>query len=163
MHSKDIIPQKIPLRLITTYGAQWNQVKNILQKHWGILSRSPILTDIVGPRPQLVARRVRNHKDTLVHAEYTRGKTMNWLIDLPPPPKGMYACGHCQMCGFVEKTAVFTDRRIGMLIFALINFSIVRLPEWSTCWNVHANNTTLVKETTLYSHWGTLEEYKELH
>lgn len=71
-----------PLRIITTYRAQWEQVRNVLQKHWGILTKSSALTDIVGPRPQLVARRARN-LNTLVHSEYTRVRTTNCLTDLP--------------------------------------------------------------------------------
>lgn len=66
------------------------------------------LTDIVGPCPHLIARRARNLKDTLVHSEYTRERTTNWLTDLPPL-KGMYACEHCQICKFVEKTENFID------------------------------------------------------
>lgn len=97
-----------PLRIIMTYGAQWGEVKNALQKHWGILSKSPALTDIVGPHPQLVPRLARNLKDSLVHSEYTRKRTKNWLTDLPTL-KGMYTCGHCQMCRFIKKTAAFTD------------------------------------------------------
>lgn len=50
--------------------------------HWGILTKSPALVDIVGPHPQLVARRARNLKGTLVHSEYARTRAKKWLTDL---------------------------------------------------------------------------------
>lgn len=49
-------PEKIdPVRIITAFGSQWNKVRSILEKHWGILTNSPELARIVSTSPKLVA------------------------------------------------------------------------------------------------------------
>lgn len=63
------ITKSTPIRIITRYGAQWEQIKNILSHHWHILAEAPILGDFVGDRPLLKARRASNLKDKLVHSE----------------------------------------------------------------------------------------------
>lgn len=102
------IQQQSPIRIITKCGAQWDQVKNILGHHWHILSEAPVLESIVGDRPLLNARRSPNLKDSLVHSEYLKLTKSNWLTDLPPL-KGMYACGRCSICKYVDKTDVFAN------------------------------------------------------
>ncbi|CAI9540260.1 unnamed protein product, partial [Staurois parvus] len=41
-----------PVRMITQFGAQWKAVKQILEKHWKILTQCPKLSKIVGERPK---------------------------------------------------------------------------------------------------------------
>lgn len=65
-----ILTKNISPRLITTYGVQWNDVKSVLQKHWSVLTRSPLLNDIVGPSPQMVARRAEILKHTSSFGTY---------------------------------------------------------------------------------------------
>lgn len=86
------------------------------------------MVDIVGSRQQLVARRAHHLKDTLVHSEYTKKRAMNWLTDLPPL-KGMYACSHCQILKFVDRSAVFSDadRSVEFQIKNFINCSTSRV------------------------------------
>lgn len=55
-----------PVRFITSFGTQWQQVRSILSDHWHILTRSDNLREIVGDRPLMVAKRARNLNDTLV-------------------------------------------------------------------------------------------------
>lgn len=64
------------------------------------------LKTIVGQRPFLVAKRATNMNDTLVQSEFVRTLNRNWLTDLPEL-KGMYPCGHCTMCRYVDCSGVF--------------------------------------------------------
>lgn len=59
-----------PIRFITPYGMQWQQIRSILSDHWHILTRSDRLKEIVGDRPLMVAKRARNLRDDLVESEY---------------------------------------------------------------------------------------------
>lgn len=109
-----------PPRIITKFGAHWDQVRSILNQHWHILSESPILGKIVGTRLLLTARRSKNLKDSLIHSEYQRSSTPNWLTQLPPL-KGMFRCGRCSVCKYVERTNTFTDSD-GKKLFKINNF-----------------------------------------
>lgn len=55
-------------------------------------------------------------------------KTSNWLTDLPQI-KGMYACGHCKICRYVDRSAVFTDadHNVEFQIKNFINCSATRV------------------------------------
>lgn len=96
------------VKIITTFGTQWEDVRTILTKHWHVLTRAPQMASIVGPKPFMVARRAKNLTDELVRSEYTRPNPRNWLTDLPPL-RGMYACGKCHICRFVDRSDSFTD------------------------------------------------------
>lgn len=41
-----------PVRVITAFGAQWNTVRSILEKHWSILTNSPGLAAVVDQLPR---------------------------------------------------------------------------------------------------------------
>lgn len=87
---------------------QWNDLNKVLNEHWHILTCSKHLKDIVGPRPYLVAKRAGNLNDTLVQSKFIRTASRNWLTDLPEL-KGMFPCGHCGICRYVEWSDMFTD------------------------------------------------------
>lgn len=128
------ILKQAPIRTITKYRAQWEQVKTILIHHWHILAEAPILGNIVGDRPLLMARRSPNLKDNLVHSEYQKPTTQNCLTDLSPL-KGMYPCGKCNICRYVDKTDVFTnsDGSKHFKINNFINCSTTRVIYMLTC------------------------------
>lgn len=48
-----------PVRLIMHFGAQWDTVRKVLQKHWGILTNCPAIANIVGLSPKTVTRRAQ--------------------------------------------------------------------------------------------------------
>lgn len=73
-----------------------------------MLTRTSQLANIVGHRPHLVAKRAKNFADELVRSEFIKITPQNWLTDLPKL-KGMFACGKCHICKFVDKTDTFTD------------------------------------------------------
>lgn len=97
-----------PIRLITTYGAQWDSVRKVLEKNWTILINNKSLANIVGDRPKMVARRSKNLGDLLIHSEYTRRQDSTWLSGYPRSV-GMFPCTKCHICPFVERTNVFRD------------------------------------------------------
>lgn len=86
---------------------------------WCIMGRSltlacsdpfPQMASIVGPKPLMVARRAKNLTDEVVKSEFTKSSPHNWLTDLPPP-KGIYPCGRCHICKFVERSDSFSDAK----------------------------------------------------
>lgn len=99
------------MRIITHYGSQWEEARNILMKHWHLLTRSPQLAKIVGPRPHLVAKGAKNLSDELVRSDFTGTTPRNWLTDLPEL-KGMLPCGKCHICKLVDRTDTFNDADI---------------------------------------------------
>lgn len=107
-HSKKDTLQQAPIRIIMRFGSQWDQVKSILSHHWHILSRVPILGEIVRDQPLMTACRSQNLGDNLTHFEYQRSPSTNWLTDIPPF-RGMYPCGSCTICKHVDKTDVFAS------------------------------------------------------
>lgn len=84
-----------PVRLITTYGSQWDKVRNILAKHWGILTSNKNLAGILGRGPKMLARRAKNLSDILVQSEYIRQSNTSWLTEYPRS-LGMFPCTRCQ-------------------------------------------------------------------
>lgn len=123
-----------PIRIITKFGAQWGQVRKILNRHWHILAESPILGRIVGSRPLLTARRATNLRDNLVHSEYTRPTRRNWLTSLPLL-RGMFQCGRCHICKFVDRTDMFanSDGTKQFNIHHFINCRSMRVIYMLTC------------------------------
>lgn len=97
-----------PLREITQFGAQWDVVRGILDKHWGILTSTPGLAKIVGPCPNMVARRAKNLGDLLIRSEFRKARDTMWLSDFPRR-RGMFSCELCQMCPYVDRTDTFRD------------------------------------------------------
>lgn len=126
--------QQSPVRIITKYGTQWDQVKSILGQHWHLLSGAPLLGQIVGDRPLLTAGRSHNLKDNLVHSEYQRSTKSNWLTDLPPL-RDMYPCGRCKVCKCADRTNVFasSDGKKNFKINNFINCSTMRVVYMLTC------------------------------
>lgn len=96
------------VRWITPFGAQWGSVCKILEKHWGILTNNKELANIVGDSPKMVARRIKNLGDILIHTENVRQPTTTWLSGYPRN-KGMFPCTKCQICPFVDRTNVFME------------------------------------------------------
>lgn len=121
-----------PIRIITRYGAQWEQTRKVLSHHWHILSEALIIGDIVGDRPLLTARRARNLKDCLVHSEYNRPQRWDWLTSLPPL-KGMYPCGRCHICKYVDRTDMFASSDGHKQFKNFINCSTTRVIYMLTC------------------------------
>lgn len=56
----------------------------------------------------MVARRARNLGDILIHSEFVKSPTDNWLSTYPRS-KGMFPCGKCQLCPLVDHTDTFVD------------------------------------------------------
>lgn len=75
--------QSAPVRIITHYGSQREDVHAVLAKHWHILTQSPDISEIMGPRPLLVARIAINLRDNLVQSEFVCMPSRKWLTDLP--------------------------------------------------------------------------------
>lgn len=65
------------------------------------------MENIVGPRPSMVGKMARNLMNELVKSNqsFIKSAPGNWLMDLPEL-KGMFPCGRCHICKFVERTDI---------------------------------------------------------
>ncbi|XP_069612068.1 uncharacterized protein [Ranitomeya imitator] len=93
-----------PLGVITTFNNQWQEVRGILTKYWGILCSEPKLKPHISERPSLIARRPKNLKDCLSHSHFKRQVTrLNRGIRLT----GTFPCGNCSICPFIGSNEMF--------------------------------------------------------
>lgn len=80
----------------------------------------------------MVAR--RNLGDCLFHSEHIRSTDISWLSQFPRS-KGMFPCGHCQVCPYVHRTTTFSDsqNKKRFEIRSLINCAPMRVIYMLTC------------------------------
>lgn len=97
-----------PIRVITQFGAQWDTVRDILNKHWGILTSTPGLAKVVAPSPNMIARRAKNLGHLLIKSQFRKEGGETWLSDFPRS-RGMFPCERCQICPYVHRSDSFRD------------------------------------------------------
>uniref|UniRef100_A0A8C5N1S5 Reverse transcriptase domain-containing protein n=1 Tax=Leptobrachium leishanense TaxID=445787 RepID=A0A8C5N1S5_9ANUR len=86
------------IRCIGTFDRGWNQIYSILDRFWPLLTMGPQLSDKLGARPSVTARRSRNLRDRLVHSHHNpiiNKRPTTWLSN---NLRGTYQCGHCVAC-----------------------------------------------------------------
>lgn len=92
-----------PTRIIMRFSRQHVTVKNILQKHWSILTDDPTLKTLLPKQPSITFRRATSLKDMLVQSEfkdqYKRFKQCHVT--------GSFPCGHCTFCPLIKKAKSF--------------------------------------------------------
>lgn len=96
------------VRFITQFGVQWEEVRASLQKNWGILQNNTIINAWIGKSPMMTARRSPNLGDILIKSEFIHSQNENWLTG-HPRTKGMFSCGKCHICPYVDRTDTFRD------------------------------------------------------
>ncbi|XP_056378779.1 uncharacterized protein LOC130274454 [Hyla sarda] len=101
-------PETAPLcRVIGTFDNMSGPIREILQRHWGILQMDKDLRTFVGDYPQITYRKGKSIGDMVTHSH---------LAPLPPPSTwldrsnitGSHKCGHCRACPFMKKTESVT-------------------------------------------------------
>lgn len=109
-------------------------VRNIFQKHWGILTSTPRLAEIVGPSLKMVTRRAKNLRDMLIKSEFRKEPSTTWLSDFPWSMV-MFPCGRCQVCPYVDRSDTFSDSLVkrDFQIRNLIKCSMARMIYMLTC------------------------------
>ncbi|CAJ0955519.1 unnamed protein product [Ranitomeya imitator] len=91
------------VRFISTFNGQWNNLKDLICKHWKVLLTDPVLKQVLPQAPQCVARRSANMKDLLVHSHYNPKRPLLGS-DLSP---GFFPCGLCKACLNLDKSKHF--------------------------------------------------------
>ncbi|XP_077134800.1 uncharacterized protein LOC143788791 [Ranitomeya variabilis] len=87
------------VRFITGYNTHWSKVREILQKHWDILTTDLATSQVVSGRPLITARRAPNLRDILTRSHYTRPTVrLNHGITL----RGSFPCGDCNICQYMH-------------------------------------------------------------
>lgn len=85
------------------------EFKQIVKKHWHIISTDPSLKDF-SLTPRVVYKRPANLNIKLVIAQLPILTKPHFLQNVP---NGNYKCGNCAQCNFTHKTSTFTHPRTG--------------------------------------------------
>lgn len=85
-------------RVITKYSCQHKQVRNILNKHWHLLSMYATLAPLITDHLLITYRRASSLHDKLVHSEFKGANTGKTKY------RGIYLLSHECGCYYVGKT-----------------------------------------------------------
>lgn len=98
-NKRDNTMSTIPI--ITKYSVHHRQLAEITNRHWHLLADHNILKKYVRPQSQLVFRRAKSLKDSLVRSQYaSQGLS-------PRLPNGLFKCGHCTRCTWIGECTHF--------------------------------------------------------
>lgn len=113
-----------PTWIIGTYDNASHAIRDILNRHWHILTLDPDLKDTVGPSPQITYRRGRNFRDRLVHSHFTQPRTNSWLSR---QPCGCHRCSGCVACTYLQTCSNFLNNDTSELI---------QIKHFINCWTM---------------------------
>lgn len=109
--------QRLPM--ILTYSEHSTQIKNIIRKHWPILSCHSNPEPTFTQPPLFVHKKSQSLRNMLIRARAPDSKrtqvtgVTRWL-GTSGPPAGMFPCGHCVHCNAVIKTTEVTHPSTGV-------------------------------------------------
>ncbi|XP_069584088.1 uncharacterized protein [Ranitomeya imitator] len=146
------------VRFITGYHTQWNQVRDILNNHWRILTADTQTAQVISPRPLVTAKRAPNFRDILTRSHYSRPThKLNRGIVL----KGSFPCGNCTVCTYMHPTRdsfinptdqtphrlkSYINCKTSNVIYAII----------CTCPRVYVGQTTQELRRRIQGHFSTI-------
>ncbi|XP_069609367.1 uncharacterized protein [Ranitomeya imitator] len=146
------------VRFITGYHTQWNQVRDILNNHWRILTADTQTAQVISPRPLVIAKRAPNFRDILTRSHYSRPThKLNRGIVL----KGSFPCGNCTVCTYMHPTRdsfinptdqtphrlkSYINCKTSNVIYAII----------CTCPRVYVGQTTQELRRRIQGHFSTI-------
>lgn len=99
--SKTILDSNIT-RLIVRFSNQHKQIREIIQRHWSILTDDSKIQKFVANAPSITFGRAMSIKDRLVTSEFRGESTKEHC-----PAKGFFPCGHCSQCPLIKKEKTF--------------------------------------------------------
>lgn len=94
------------LRIVTTLNNQWDEVKNILQRNWNILTNDYRTASFIPEKPQLMATRGRNIKDCVIKSHFTCPQVS---LGRGTELCGMFPCAVCSTCPVSLTKAEFVN------------------------------------------------------
>lgn len=75
-------------RIIINYSNQHQEIQNVIQKYWYLLSMDPNIGRFISKMPCITFRRATSIKDHIIHSKYKgEGRRGPWKL------KGTYTCG----------------------------------------------------------------------
>lgn len=92
-----------PTRIAMHYSRQHVAIKNILQRHWNILTDDPKLRHFVSNQPAITYKRATSIKDRLVQSQYKNENKRSKHCSVV----GSFLCGHCSYCPLIRKEESF--------------------------------------------------------
>lgn len=101
LYKKKSIATNSPVRFITRFSQQHEQLCGILSNHWPILQEDPIIKKYIGPFPQITFRRARSLGDKLTSSYYSTTPKHKQL------KQGISQCGKCSFCPWIKVGKTF--------------------------------------------------------
>lgn len=86
------------VRLITTYNSQHNKVKEILNRHWYLLTNDAILNKYVKNYPEITFRRAKSIRDKVTRSHFD---TLNGVGESQGQTNGTWKCEKCDFCSWI--------------------------------------------------------------
>lgn len=95
-HTKEMDREnKTNLRIIGQFDMPSRKVRDIMEKHWGILLLDETLGKLLPKRPLITFQHGRSIQDRLVNSHFKIPQKMTWL---DRAPNGCYQYGNCKFC-----------------------------------------------------------------
>lgn len=101
LYKQKSIPLSQPVRFITHYSRNHNKVRNVLVKHWSLLTNDPILSKYINSKPDITYKRSRSLRDKITSSHYTTHQTQHVSSN------GMTRCGKCSFCLWIREGSTF--------------------------------------------------------
>ena len=99
------------VRFITTFNKHSGALRNILRKHWNVLSCETSLNDALSSTPKITYKRPRNLKDRLCANVDLQEKPLGTIINLV----GFYPCKSCKACKNSVQIQKYKNNRNGQV------------------------------------------------
>ncbi|XP_040206073.1 uncharacterized protein LOC120937139 [Rana temporaria] len=91
-------------RPVFRYSLQHKAIKDIIQKHWTILTDDPKINPFITTHPSIIHRRAMSIRDSLVSSEFKDTTNEKLRCSLP----GTFQCGHCSCCYLIRREKTFS-------------------------------------------------------
>ncbi|OCT59557.1 hypothetical protein XELAEV_18000979mg [Xenopus laevis] len=89
-------------RLISTYNNNDADIRNIIYKHWDILSKDPTLGQWVTSRPLFTFKKNTSIGNLLTQSHFQKQPNKSCCKTL-----GSFRCGDCEQCRFIKPSKMF--------------------------------------------------------
>ncbi|MEE6515317.1 hypothetical protein FKM82_023969 [Ascaphus truei] len=94
---------QVPL-FITTFSKQAEQIRHILQKHWGFLKLDSELDPYTVQKPRMVFKKAKTIGISVSPSLFSsKSKNITQL------PRGFFKCGNCNLCRYAEPVKSLRD------------------------------------------------------
>ncbi|OCT78079.1 hypothetical protein XELAEV_18029179mg, partial [Xenopus laevis] len=115
-------------RLVLTFNTNDKEICSLVYKHWNILSKDPIVGQLVPSRPLFCYRRNISIGDSLTHSHFQQQSRVTCCKTL-----GSYKCGACEQCQYIKVPTNFGNRNVSYDMYHYICCTTTHVIYLFTC------------------------------